>query len=145
MGGVSGWYINRGGSAEFNNIYARGDIRATSVTADTITADNIISGSLGQYFTTTSGFVSFNVPIGCQAIRITAYPEGNIEYVSKDGAPIVTVPTINFALDGVPKLVVSVSGTYFILGASPGSHTITATLSPTVFYTGRWFAEVIVR
>lgn len=45
--GTSGWLIRRSnGQAVFNSIYARGDIRATSVTAGSITADSIVAGSI---------------------------------------------------------------------------------------------------
>lgn len=44
--GVSGWHINKNGSAEFRNIVARGDIEATSIRADKVTVfrDLILNG-----------------------------------------------------------------------------------------------------
>lgn len=143
--GSAGWYLSRGGYFEANNIYARGNIRATEVAANIITADQIISGSLNQFFTTTSGAINFTVPLGAQCIRITAYPEGEATYNGKDGSPIISVPVINFYLDGVQKISTQSNSGLFILGCGPGSHSLWALVSPTVFYTGRWFAEIIVR
>jgi hypothetical protein len=39
----AGWQINKNGDAEFNNIYARGDIRASSLTANLVVTNSIRS------------------------------------------------------------------------------------------------------
>jgi hypothetical protein len=42
---VFGWQINKNGNAYFNNIYARGDIRASSLTSNLIVTDSIRSSN----------------------------------------------------------------------------------------------------
>lgn len=64
-GSNTGWYINKDGTAIFNNVYARGDIEATSLKSDTLMvntgnvndlsvttlkiADNAVTLSVGSY------------------------------------------------------------------------------------------------
>lgn len=47
--GSAGFMLRRSdGFAEFGNIRARGDIQATSLTANTVTVDNLVAGSTGR-------------------------------------------------------------------------------------------------
>lgn len=47
--GGGGFFMRRSdGYAEFGNIFARGNIRATSLTADSVTVENLAAGSLGR-------------------------------------------------------------------------------------------------
>lgn len=55
VSGSSGWRIYRSGAAEFRNIVARGDIQATSVTANSIYTDSINDGAV-----TTAAYASSN-------------------------------------------------------------------------------------
>lgn len=145
VSGVSGWYLSRGGYFEANNIYARGNIRATEVSANTITADQVISGSLNQFFTTTGGVVNFNVPLGAQAVRCQAYPSGTTENNGKDGTGTTPVTEVQFYLDGVIRTTIRSDTPTYMLNIPPGSHILTAQTNPFIFYTGRIFVEVIIR
>lgn len=49
VAGVSGWKITRSNDfAEFGNVKVRGDVQATSLTADTVNVNNLVSGSIGR-------------------------------------------------------------------------------------------------
>jgi hypothetical protein len=47
--GSRGWAINKDGWAEFYSITARGDIRATSLDANTVRTENMVSGAVAEF------------------------------------------------------------------------------------------------
>jgi len=57
--GVSGWRINKDGTAEFHNIYARGNIQATSLNAATGTFTGALQAATGTFAGAVNGG-SFN-------------------------------------------------------------------------------------
>ena len=136
--GSAGWYLSRGGYFECNNIYARGNILATAVSANTITADQVISGSLNQFFTTTGTSQVFSSSWNIQALRITAYP-GFTTHPKSGGS---TPNTISFSLNGSNIGTVSGSGTVMVYNVAAGLYVVnSASTLPGV----RWDLEVILR
>lgn len=120
-GGVAGWYLSRGGYFECSNIYARGNILATSVSANTITADQVISNSLNNFYTTTSGVITTSHSWAAQAVRITCYP-GFYSTGGKDGNN--TPAQVTLRQDGVNiGTVVGGAGFVMLYNVPAGSHT----------------------
>ncbi|MFN3914732.1 MAG: phage tail fiber protein [Aquabacterium sp.] len=63
--GVAGWRFDKNGNVEINNLTARGDIRANSLTANTVTTDNLVANAVSRVaatFLSTVGSQNFNLP-----------------------------------------------------------------------------------
>lgn len=145
--GSAGWLLSRSGYFQCSNIYARGDIQATSITADTITARNVVSNSLNQFFSTTSGSVSFDIPLGAQALRAQV----EAKYYStggKDDTRLVAF-IIFVYLDGVMMGSVESGDTFMLYNVAAGAHTITFMETNNGFPSGpygrRVNVEVLIR
>ena len=150
VNGVSGWYLSRGGYFECNNIYARGNILATSLTANTVTADQVVSDSLNQFYTTTSGAIVTSNANLAKAIKITSWPGythsgGNDkDSVGATGTRVVQV-FFNGADTGAR---IYGSGTTIFYNVGGGTHTWffrVADSSGTSTYTGRVDLDMVIR
>lgn len=123
VNGVSGWFLGQDGYLQANNIYARGDIQATSLTANTVTAQNVVSDSLTKFYSTQGGsiVVSSSLPVRCMVLDIWVNP---VNYDWKLG--VESWPVVVVRINDVEWTRVSVLNTrslrYYDLPA--GNHTV---------------------
>ena len=146
---TNGWYLNRSGYFQCTNIYARGNIEATSMTTNTLSAKHIISNSLNQFFTSTSGSASFSLD-GVTALAIIIEVTPGYTQNPKNGQ--IGYNTVYLYLDG--SFIGSISGTGTISwysGIGSGNHTLVVSNvnggngSSQNNYMGRTNLQVMVR
>lgn len=122
-GGVS--FIRADGYAEFNNVKVRGDIQATSLTANTVNTENIVGYAISSmYETSTSGrsSISFSSSSAFSALVI-----GN--FYASGGSEGYGSASVAISLDGVTVFYATGSlgvGNAFskLISGSAGAHTL---------------------
>jgi len=75
--GGSGWYLNKNGNFYVNNIWARGDIHATSIAASTVYTDAIVGAAVTSTYASTGTSqtsLSVSCPSGSTSLIILADP-----------------------------------------------------------------------
>lgn len=139
--GVSGWGINNlTGLAEFNNITARGDIQANSLTVGSVYATNIVGGEISQTLSATGATgvnVTLTVPSGARSIVVIADGGYGSMVIDTDTAYSPNTVTITRVVDGgSPADVATGHGTvvYSVSDPAAGSYNFSLNFSPKSSY-----------
>lgn len=129
--GTLGWAIDKSGNLVSQNAYIRGDIQATSLTANTVTATNIVGGAVSSLYigqNTTGGAscsVVVVVPSGATGLVVNVEPGStyNAGTGGKDGTAAAYTRNYGwFDIDGTNKF----STAYAVLAPAAGTYTFTA-------------------
>lgn len=132
--GVAGWFIRRSdGYAEFGNIFARGNIQATSLTANTVYTNNIVGSAVtGTYVSSTTGSttsVTVNITDTVAAVIILVTLGSGLSYTSGENSTYDPV-SANLTINGSPVVSYATSSiVYMAASPTPGTYVINV---------GRW-------
>lgn len=131
--GVSGWIINKATDfAEFGNIYARGNIRATSLQADTVMVGttNLAGGAVTNvYYGSSSGYTALS-----GGTFVAAHSPISVTLPSGSSGASFTATVVVGNTGGYTEVMIGIfknttqigGGTYTVSGGSTIPYTVTA-------------------
>ncbi|QZA80868.1 phage tail protein [Deefgea piscis] len=118
-GGSARAIIRTDGYAHFENIYARGNIHATSVTANTITADHIVARGITNAYSSSNGELWIEVPAGA---LVVIFISGSTTISGASGGSTVMATSCSASFQGQLRQGINfIAGVDFPVGTYPVS------------------------